>query len=104
MQRFLFTRQQWQKAAALHLALRQGLNASDVREGGQHVYTSAIEANIVDKYAIFIAPKLLGGRDSFTLFSGEGVANLALAHHLKDVQVTQLGNDVLIEGYSKKEN
>ena len=41
LQRFLFIRQQWQKAAALNLTLRQGFNASDVREGGQYVYVRA---------------------------------------------------------------
>ena len=50
---------------------------------------------------IFIAPILLGGKDSYTVFSGEGVPNLESAFHLRDVHVEQLGQDIMVEGYKE---
>ena len=42
-------------------------------EGGSEINASFLRAGLIDKYLIYIAPKLLGGRNSLTPFTGHDV-------------------------------
>ena len=42
-------------------------------EGGSEINASFLRADLLDKYLIYIAPKLLGGRNSLTPFTGRDV-------------------------------
>ena len=42
-------------------------------EGGSEINASFLRAGFIDKYLIYIAPKLLGGRNSLTPFTGYDV-------------------------------
>ena len=68
-------------------------------EGGGKTNASLIEAGLVDKIALFIAPKILGGAVAPTPFEGKGVRHLHEALTLKDVREKRVGSDLLIEGY-----
>lgn len=68
-------------------------------EGGGNLNYSALEARIVDKVLIFIAPKIVGGSQSKTPFEGEGVPSIDEAYKVRDCEVKKFGNDILIEGY-----
>lgn len=68
-------------------------------EGGGETIASAINANLADKLYIFIAPKIIGGRNAKTPVEGLGIRNIAQALNVKDMQVCQIGNDIMVYGY-----
>lgn len=70
-------------------------------EGGARVHGSAFTAQIVDKVAWFIAPKIIGGQDAPGPVGGLGVEDLSEAAELERVKVNRLGPDLLVEGYLK---
>lgn len=70
-------------------------------EGGAELNASALESGIVTKVQAFIAPKIFGGKDSKSPVSGIGVPCPDLAYKLTDRTVTQIGNDIMIEGMVK---
>jgi len=74
---------------------RRGLQ-SVLLEGGGELAASAFAAGIVDEVAVFVAPKLIGGRASNTPVEGEGAASVADALGLVDVRVELVGTDTLI--------
>jgi diaminohydroxyphosphoribosylaminopyrimidine deaminase/5-amino-6-(5-phosphoribosylamino)uracil reductase len=71
-------------------------------EGGGELHSSALRAGIVDKVWYFLAPKLIGGRAAPPAIGGEGFARLEEAVTLERMQVRQLGDDLLIEGYVRR--
>jgi diaminohydroxyphosphoribosylaminopyrimidine deaminase/5-amino-6-(5-phosphoribosylamino)uracil reductase len=75
--------------------------ASVLIEGGAGVHGSAFSAQIVDKVAWFIAPKIIGGQDAPGPVGGMGAENLSEAAGLERVKVQLLGPDILVEGYLK---
>jgi len=68
-------------------------------EGGGRVIASALSANIVDKFMIFYAPKLMGGDDGISICCGPGPEFMRGCRALTDIQVRRFGDDVMIEGY-----
>jgi len=68
-------------------------------EGGGEVHAAFFGESLVDKVYAYIAPKLIGGREAPGPLGGEGIAHLSEATGLTDVDVTRLGDDVLISGY-----
>ncbi len=81
-------------------ALLADLFARDVRgvlvEGGGEVHAAFLEAGVVDRVALFVAPLLLGGREAPTAIGGAG-RDLKSAVRLTRPTVTALGDDVLLE-------
>jgi diaminohydroxyphosphoribosylaminopyrimidine deaminase/5-amino-6-(5-phosphoribosylamino)uracil reductase len=71
-------------------------------EGGGELHSSALRAGIVDKVWYFLAPKLIGGRAAPPAIGGEGFARLEEAVTLERMQVRQLDDDLLIEGYVRR--
>lgn len=75
-------------------------------EGGARLMGSLIRENLVDKYFVFFAPKILGGGDGVPLAHGEGPKKIDDCLGLKEVRVRRFGDDLLVQGYpreSKKE-
>lgn len=68
-------------------------------EGGPGINGSAIQAGIVDKVIMFIAPKIIGGATAPSAIGGEGVARVDDAIRLYDIKTKRFGNDLMIEGY-----
>ncbi|NOY75061.1 MAG: bifunctional diaminohydroxyphosphoribosylaminopyrimidine deaminase/5-amino-6-(5-phosphoribosylamino)uracil reductase RibD [Kiritimatiellaeota bacterium] len=71
-------------------------------EGGGILGASLLAAGVVDKLAYFIAPKILGGRNSRSAVSGLDPKFLDDAIELKDVEIEKVGNDILVTGYPNK--
>lgn len=69
-------------------------------EGGEGIFTSAIEEGIVDKFLLFLAPIVIGGTTAPGLLGGAGIDKIDQALRLSRVRIEQLGEDVLIEGYT----
>jgi len=65
-------------------------------EGGGETHAAFLEAGLVDRVAVFVAPRLLGGRDAASLVGGTG-RDLKEAVRLGPLSVTPLGDDLLIE-------
>ncbi|WP_300667191.1 bifunctional diaminohydroxyphosphoribosylaminopyrimidine deaminase/5-amino-6-(5-phosphoribosylamino)uracil reductase RibD [Desulfoluna sp.] len=68
-------------------------------EGGATLLKSALDAKIVDKFRIYLAPKLLTGDDGFPITAGKGPLSMNEALTLSRVAVRHFDNDVMIEGY-----
>jgi diaminohydroxyphosphoribosylaminopyrimidine deaminase/5-amino-6-(5-phosphoribosylamino)uracil reductase len=68
-------------------------------EGGGRLATSALEAGIVDKLILMLAPVLIGGKTAPMLLQGEGVEKLKDALRVRYLTVERLGDDCILEGY-----
>lgn len=68
-------------------------------EGGGTLNYSALEAGIVDKVMFFISPKIIGGKDAVSPVEGAGIDLIKNALKIKDINLTQFDDDILIEGY-----
>ncbi len=64
-------------------------------EGGAHLAASALREKVVDRLALFVAPKILGG--GLSAIEGLGFLKMKEAISLDDLEVWQIGNDLLIE-------
>lgn len=71
-------------------------------EGGGKVNASAFESGVVDKVMCFIAPKFIGGIKAPGIINGDGIKRLIDAPELQRLSITQINNDLLIEGYINK--
>ena len=65
-------------------------------EGGPHLVGAFLEAGELDEARVFVAPTLLGGRDSRTAVEGEGVEEIAGAIRAVDTSVERIEDDVLV--------
>ncbi len=68
-------------------------------EGGSSLNAHALEDGIVDKIMFFIAPMIIGGKESFPAVGGKTFRKLEVAYKIKDTRVRRIGEDFLIEGY-----
>ncbi|MEZ4503974.1 MAG: bifunctional diaminohydroxyphosphoribosylaminopyrimidine deaminase/5-amino-6-(5-phosphoribosylamino)uracil reductase RibD [Dehalococcoidia bacterium] len=67
-------------------------------EGGGRVLGSLFDARLVDRVQAVVAPIIIGASDAPSAVAGRGVERMAQAPRLRDIEVTRLGEDVLIEG------
>jgi diaminohydroxyphosphoribosylaminopyrimidine deaminase/5-amino-6-(5-phosphoribosylamino)uracil reductase len=65
-------------------------------EGGGETHAAFVDAGLVDRVALFLAPLLLGGREAPGVVGGVG-RELKNAVRLAAPQITALGDDVLLE-------
>ena len=68
-------------------------------EGGPTLAGAFLRADLIDKLVLFVAPKLVGGDDAPPLFAGEGVKGLADAIPVSSVEVSRVGEDILVTAY-----
>ena len=73
-------------------------------EGGGNLIWGALKSKIVDKMKIFIAPKIIGGKDAPSLVEGKGIRKLKKALLLKEIKIRKIGEDFLLEGYVFRNN
>jgi len=65
-------------------------------EGGGETHAAFLDAGLVDRVALFLAPLLLGGRDAAGVLGGAG-RELKSAVRLGPVSVARLGDDLFLE-------
>ena len=68
-------------------------------EGGPTLAGAFLRARLIDKLLLFVAPKLVGGDDAPPLFAGLSVRSLAEAVPVSGVEVTPVGEDLLLTAY-----
>jgi diaminohydroxyphosphoribosylaminopyrimidine deaminase/5-amino-6-(5-phosphoribosylamino)uracil reductase len=67
-------------------------------ECGPDLAFSALTAGIIDKIVVFIAPKILGGRE-IPAIAGEGIRELSGAIPLRDWSIAHSGPDFVVTAY-----
>lgn len=72
-------------------------------EGGSNINYSCLENGIVDKIIAFISPKIIGGATAKTPVGGEGIKYMKDAIALDNTSITKFNEDLMIEGYVRKE-
>jgi diaminohydroxyphosphoribosylaminopyrimidine deaminase / 5-amino-6-(5-phosphoribosylamino)uracil reductase len=72
-------------------------------EGGGYLHAKALEAGIVDKAYVFIAPKMIGGIEAPSPVGGTGIQLMKNAIKLKNITYQAFDQDFMIEGYISKE-
>ncbi|HBT20047.1 MAG TPA: bifunctional diaminohydroxyphosphoribosylaminopyrimidine deaminase/5-amino-6-(5-phosphoribosylamino)uracil reductase RibD [Peptococcaceae bacterium] len=73
-------------------------------EGGSSVITSFVELGLIDKFVVFVAPKIVGGVDAPTPVAGVGIERMEGAVLLRDIEVSKIGDDVMITAYMMNQN
>lgn len=68
-------------------------------EGGTGVAGAFVEARLVDKVTLLLAPLIIGGGDAPPAFGGIGPETLSDALRLSDITVNRLGEDIEVTGY-----
>jgi len=68
-----------------------------VIEGGGELNAEALGAGIVDRLYIFIAPKIIGGKEARGVFGGVGAERIKDSVKLKKVKERRIGEDLLLE-------
>ncbi|MDT8391484.1 MAG: bifunctional diaminohydroxyphosphoribosylaminopyrimidine deaminase/5-amino-6-(5-phosphoribosylamino)uracil reductase RibD [Lentisphaeria bacterium] len=67
-------------------------------EGGGELAANLLAAQVVSRVTFFIAPKILGGQDSRPVVGGANPLSLAEARPLANVDIQQVGADIMITG------
>ena len=68
-------------------------------EGGSTLLGSLFDQGLVDKVVAFVAPKIVGGKNSLTAVGGTGVNLINEAIDIRVTEMKWLGTDMVIEGY-----
>jgi diaminohydroxyphosphoribosylaminopyrimidine deaminase/5-amino-6-(5-phosphoribosylamino)uracil reductase len=72
-------------------------------ECGPDLAFNALCAGIIDKIIVFVAPRILGGRE-IPAIGGEGIGALSEAIALKDWSVTTAGPDIVLTAYVHRDH
>lgn len=77
---------------------RKGIS-SVLLEGGGKLNASAIKNRLVDKILVFIAPKIIGGKNAPGFVAGQGIKKIDSALPLSYSRSRWFGDDILLEYY-----
>jgi diaminohydroxyphosphoribosylaminopyrimidine deaminase/5-amino-6-(5-phosphoribosylamino)uracil reductase len=67
-------------------------------EGGGEIIASALKMELIDRMVIFVAPKIIGGRQAPTAVEGEGINRIKEAARLEHMKCRKVGSELVIEG------
>lgn len=70
-------------------------------EGGSKLNGAMLEAGLVDKIVLFLAPKIVGGNDAPGAFALSGFERMAEAIELDKISIERFGDDCCITGYPR---
>ncbi len=68
-------------------------------EGHGNLFASCLEAGIVDKLHVAIAPVLIGGHGTLTPVEGSGVSLVEAGFSLRNLSARSVGDHLLVEAY-----
>jgi diaminohydroxyphosphoribosylaminopyrimidine deaminase/5-amino-6-(5-phosphoribosylamino)uracil reductase len=87
---------------ALLAALYEGGTMEVLVEGGSETARSFLDAGLVDRAHLFLAPRLLGGRDAVPMVGGASPERMDDAWGLKDLEVERVGPDLYLTGVPRR--
>jgi diaminohydroxyphosphoribosylaminopyrimidine deaminase/5-amino-6-(5-phosphoribosylamino)uracil reductase len=67
-------------------------------EGGPTLNASALQERVVDRILLFLAPKIIGGKEAPGMIGGKGVLRVKDARRTEILKARRLGPDLVIEG------
>ena len=67
-------------------------------EGGGVLLGSLFDQRLVDRVNAVIAPLVIGAAEAPAAVAGRGAERMADAVRLRDIEITRLGADILIDG------
>lgn len=70
-------------------------------EGGSRLAGDMVRHSLIDEFAIFVAPKILGS-DGFAPFALLGINSMANALKLNFGKITHIGRDIMIQAYPER--
>ncbi len=70
-------------------------------EGGAQLQGSFLDANLADKFYIFYAPIIIGGKNSVGAIGGQGVKKVVDALSLKNISIKHFGDNWMVQGKKK---
>jgi len=76
---------------------------SFLMECGPDLAFNALRAGIIDKIVLFVAPKILGGRE-IPAIGGDGMERLSEAIPLGDWSIDRSGPDLLLTAYVHRDH
>jgi diaminohydroxyphosphoribosylaminopyrimidine deaminase / 5-amino-6-(5-phosphoribosylamino)uracil reductase len=68
-------------------------------EGGGAINDTFLRAGLVDEFYLFIAPKIIGGKNAVSVVGGKGFNKLTESLPAKIQQISSSGEDILIHGF-----
>lgn len=71
-------------------------------EGGGEVNASFVTQGLANKLVLYLAPKLVGGKEAPTFLEGLGAVTMDAATQLSDMTVEQIGPDLKLTAYFPK--
>lgn len=87
------------------LALMQALGERDIVsamvEAGGIFAAALLQAGLVNKLRLYLAPILIGGSNAPCFFAAEGFLQLSEALRLDKLRCKSVGDDILLEGYCR---
>jgi diaminohydroxyphosphoribosylaminopyrimidine deaminase / 5-amino-6-(5-phosphoribosylamino)uracil reductase len=81
--------------------LRQRDLQSVLVEGGTAIAGAFVDAKLVDKVSMMIAPIIIGGNVAPNAIGGNGATDLAEALKLENIEIIKHGDDIEVTGYPK---
>jgi len=67
-------------------------------EGGSQVNGAFLDEGLIDKFILFLSPRLIGDKDALGIFGGKGIESLRETISLNEFRVRKIGGDILLEG------
>ena len=68
-------------------------------EGGSQIAFSLMVQQLIDKFVIFVAPKVMGDNKALAIFNGERQISINDAQQLRLSSIKRLGDDMMLEYY-----
>ena len=68
-------------------------------ESGPAILTELLKENLIDKFYLFIAPKIIGGDSRYSIFTELNISNINDSIKLRFEKIRKIGEDILITAY-----
>ncbi|KIL47944.1 5-amino-6-(5-phosphoribosylamino)uracil reductase [Jeotgalibacillus campisalis] len=65
-------------------------------EGGAKIHGAFLDQKAVDRMVMYIAPKIIGSSEAFSVFNGQGVQTMSEAVELSITEVKTIGRDIKV--------